>query len=143
MQSVKQMLDGKGQSAVYAVAPSDAVFDAIKAMAEYGVGALVVLEQDRLVGIVSERDYARKVILQGKNSRDARVSDIMTAPVLTTTPESRATECMRLMTEKRIRHLPVVQGEKVIGMLSIGDLLKVVIADQQKEIQQLSSYINS
>jgi CBS domain-containing protein len=147
MQSVKQMLDGKAQgqgaSKVHQVSPSDTVLEAIKQMAECSVGALVVIDQGKLVGIVSERDYARKVILQGKSSRETQVREIMSSPVLTTTLQSRARECMHLMTDKRIRHLPVVDGDQVVGMLSIGDLLKVVIAEQQNEIQQLSSYIHN
>ena len=142
MQSVKQMLDAKG-NVVHSVAPTDTVFTAIKCMAEQGVGALVVLDQGKLVGILSERDYARKVILQGKSSKETSVSEIMTSPVLTTTLDARANACMRLMTDKRIRHLPVEQNGTVVGMLSIGDLLKVVISDQQRTIEQLNSYINS
>jgi CBS domain-containing protein len=142
MQSVRQMLEAKGRS-VYAVAPSDTVYAAIKCMAERGVGALVVLDQGKLVGILSERDYARKVILLGKSSKDTTVAEIMTSPVLTTTLDARANACMRLMTDMRIRHLPVEENGAVIGMLSIGDLLKVVITDQQKVIEQLNSYINS
>ena len=142
MQSVKQMLDAKG-NVVHSVAPTDTVFTAIKCMAEQGVGALVVLDQGKLVGILSERDYARKVILQGKSSKETSVSEIMTSPVLTTTLDARANACMRLMTDKRIRHLPVEQNGTVVGVLSIGDLLKVVISDQQRTIEQLNSYINS
>ncbi len=142
MQSVKQMLEGKG-NAVHGVTPDDTVLTAIKRMAELGVGALVVLEKDVLVGILSERDYARKIVLAGKSSSTTPVREIMSSPVLTTTTDARANACMRLMTDKRIRHLPVVDGERVVGMLSIGDLLKVVISDQQKMIEQLNSYINS
>jgi CBS domain-containing protein len=142
MQSVKQMLEGKGH-AVHGVTPDDTVLTAIKRMAELGVGALVVLENNALVGILSERDYARKIVLAGKSSSTTAVREIMSSPVLTTTTDARANACMRLMTDKRIRHLPVVDGNQVVGMLSIGDLLKVVISDQQKVIEQLNSYINS
>ncbi len=142
MQSVKQILEGKGND-VHSVTPNDTVLTAIKRMAELGVGALVVLENNKLVGILSERDYARKVVLVGKSSKETPVRDIMSSPVLTTTVDARANACMRLMTDRRIRHLPIVDGERVVGMLSIGDLLKVVISEQQKVIDQLSNYINS
>ena len=141
MKSVKQILENK-PSQIYSVGPQDMVLEAIKRMASYGVGALVVLDNDKLVGILSERDYARKVILQGKSSKDTPVADIMSNPVITTTLSARANECMRLMTDKRIRHLPVVDGDKVLGVLSIGDLLKLVIATQQHEIEQLNQYIH-
>lgn len=141
MQSVKQMLENK-PSVVHSVAPQDMVFEAIQRMATHGVGALVVLEGEALVGILSERDYARKVILQGKSSKDTPVAAIMSTPVITTTLSARANECMRLMTDRRIRHLPVVDGSKVLGVLSIGDLLKLVIATQQREIEQLNQYIS-
>ena len=142
MHSVKQILEGKGNE-IHSVTPNDTVLTAIKRMAELGVGALVVLENDRLVGILSERDYARKIVLAGKSSKETPVRDIMSSPVLTTTLDGRANACMRLMTDQRIRHLPIVDGDNVIGMLSIGDLLKVVILEQQKVIDQLNSYINS
>lgn len=142
MHSVKQILEGKGNE-IHSVTPNDTVLTAIKRMAELGVGALVVLENDMLVGILSERDYARKIVLAGKSSKETPVRDIMSSPVLTTTVEGRANDCMRLMTDRRIRHLPVVDGDQVVGMLSIGDLLKVAISEQQKVIDQLNSYINS
>jgi CBS domain-containing protein len=142
MQSVQQML-GNRSEVIYQVQPNDSVFDAIKKMAEHGVGALVVLEGQTLVGIVSERDYARKVVLQGKNSKDTQVREIMSAPVITASLDQRASQCMRLMTEKRIRHMPVVNAGRVVGMLSIGDLLKAAIEHLQQENAQLSQYINS
>ena len=142
MQSVKQMLEGKGND-VHSVKPDDTVLTAIKRMAELGVGALVVLENNKLIGILSERDYARKIVLAGKSSKETPVRDIMSSPVLTTALDARANTCMRLMTDRRIRHLPIVDGDKVVGMLSIGDLLKVVVSEQQKVIDQLNSYINS
>ena len=142
MQTVKQMLEGKSND-VHGVTPDDTVLTAIKRMAELGVGALVVLENNKLVGILSERDYARKIVLAGKSSKETPVRDIMSSPVLTTTLEGRANVCMRLMTDRRIRHLPIVDGDKVVGMLSIGDLLKVVISEQQRVIDQLNNYINS
>ena len=142
MQSVKQILEGKSNE-VHSVTPDDTVLTAIKRMAELGVGALVVLENNKLIGILSERDYARKIVLAGRSSKETPVRDIMSSPVLTTTLEGRANACMRLMTDRRIRHLPIVDGDHVIGMLSIGDLLKVAISEQQKVIDQLNSYINS
>lgn len=142
MHSVKQILEGKGNE-IHSVTPNDTVLTAIKRMAELGVGALVVLENDMLVGILSERDYARKIVLAGKSSKETPVRDIMSSPVLTTTLDARANACMRLMTDRRIRHLPIVDGDRVIGMLSIGDLLKVVILEQQKVIDQLNNYISS
>ena len=142
MQSVQQML-GNRNSVTYFVRPGDTVLDAIKQMAERGVGALVVLEGDELVGIVSERDYARKIVLQGKNSKDTLVREIMSSPVITASLIQRASECMNIMTDKRIRHMPVVENGKVIGMLSIGDMLKVVIEHLKRENEQLAQYINS
>ena len=142
MHSVKQILEGKGNE-IHSVTPNDTVLTAIKRMAELGVGALVVLENDMLVGILSERDYARKIVLAGKSSKETPVRDIMSSPVLTTTLDGRANACMRLMTDRRIRHLPIVDGDRVVGMLSIGDLLKVVILEQQKVIDQLNNYISS
>ncbi len=142
MQSVQQML-GNRNSVTYFVRPGDTVLDAIKQMAERGVGALVVLEGDTLVGIVSERDYARKIVLQGKNSKDTFVKEIMSSPVITATLTQRANECMNIMTDKRIRHMPVVDSGKVVGMLSIGDMLKVVIEHLKRENEQLAQYINS
>ena len=142
MQAVRQILEHKNNE-VHSVTPDDTVLTAIKRMAELGVGALVVLENDLLVGILSERDYARKVVLAGKSSKETPVRDIMSSPVLTTTLDGRANACMRLMTDRRIRHLPIVDGDRVVGMLSIGDLLKVVISEQQRVIDQLNNYINS
>jgi CBS domain-containing protein len=142
MKTVRQLLQAKG-SQIYAIAPDARVFDALKLMAEKNVGALVVTEGGRLEGIMSERDYARKVILLSKSSHDIAVSDIMTAKVITVHPGQTVEECMTLMTEKRIRHLPVTDGERVIGMLSIGDLVKEVIAEQAQTIKQLESYIHS
>jgi CBS domain-containing protein len=112
-------------------------------MAEHHVGALLVLQGAELCGIVSERDYARKVILLGRSSADTPVRDIMSTPVLTVQPEATVEKCMQLMTEHRVRHLPVVEGRRVVGMVSIGDLVKAVIADQQQQIEQLESYIHS
>lgn len=141
MVPVSQLLAGKARE-IYSVAPDDAVYDAIRQMAERSVGALLVLEAGRLVGILSERDYARKVILQGRSSKDTPVRAIMTpAPLVTVSPDSRARECMRLMTEKRIRHLPVVDGDQLVGMISIGDLVRAIIDAQEAEIRALNQYI--
>lgn len=140
MQTVKQLLDEKGRQ-LYAISPSATVYEAIERMATHGVGALVVMDGERLVGMLSERDYARKVILQGKSSRDTRVAEIMTAEVITTDEQKTVNDCMQLMTRHRIRHLPVVQDGRVVGMLSIGDLVKAIISAQQFEIEQLSQYI--
>lgn len=142
MKTVKQLLQTKG-GAVFAVAPGDSVLDAIRVMAEKSVGALVVLEEGRLAGMVSERDYARKVILLGRSSQDTPVRDIMTARVITVQSAQTVEDCMALMTQHRIRHLPVVDGGKLAGVLSIGDLIKEVIADREETIKQLESYIHS
>lgn len=142
MKTVKQLLQAKG-SQIFAIAPDARVFDALKLMAEREVGALVVMEGGKLAGIISERDYARKVILHGKSSHDIQVRDIMTAKVITVHAGQTVEECMALMTGKRIRHLPVTDGERLIGVVSIGDLVKEVIAEQEQTIRQLESYIHS
>jgi CBS domain-containing protein len=142
MASVKQLLDRKG-TALFSVGPEDPVLEAIRQMADRHVGALLVMKGDELVGIVSERDYARKVILMGRSSRDTPVWQIMSAPVHTVSPNHSVEDCMRLMTERRIRHLPVVERGRVAGVVSIGDLVKAVIQDQQQTIEQLESYIHS
>lgn len=139
--TVAHLLDSKGKD-IWSISPSGSVFDAIEAMAEKGVGALLVMENEQLVGIISERDYARKVILKGKSSKQTLVSDIMTKNVLIARPEQSVEECMAVMTEKRIRHLPVLDKHKVIGMISLGDLVKTIIAEQQFTIQQLEQYIS-
>jgi CBS domain-containing protein len=140
MKSVSELLDRKGGQ-VWAVAPGDSVLDAIRLMAEKGIGAVLVRDGERLAGILSERDYARKIILQGKSSKDTPVREIMTSELITVRPSQTVQDCMALMTQSRIRHLPVVEGEKLVGILSIGDLVKEVIEDQKFQIQQLQSYI--
>ena len=142
MESVSQLLQDKG-GGVLSVTPGTSVFDALKLMAEKNVGALLVMEGGALRGIMSERDYARKVILLGKSSQDIAVRDIMSDKVVTVSPAQTNEDCMALMTDKHIRHLPVIDNDKVVGVLSIGDLVKAVIAEQQQTIQQLESYIHS
>jgi CBS domain-containing protein len=142
MLSVQQLLDQKPK-AIYSVAPDDPVLTAIKKMAEHHIGALVVMSGDKLAGIVSERDYARKVVLLGRSSEETRVEAIMTVKVVTVTPKQDAHDCMRLMTDMRIRHLPVMSGDRVVGVLSIGDLVRAVIEEQERTIADLESYIRS
>jgi CBS domain-containing protein len=142
MTTVRQLLDRKDR-AVFSVGPETPVLEAIRAMAEHHIGALLVMKGEILAGIVSERDYARKVILLGRSSSDTPVRDIMTTPVLTVSPETSVEQCMQLVTDKRVRHLPVLEAGRVIGMVSIGDLVKAVIAAQQQQIEQLESYIHS
>jgi len=142
MTTVRQLLDRKDR-AVFSVGPETPVLEAIRAMAEHHIGALLVMKGEVLAGIVSERDYARKVILLGRSSSDTPVRDIMTTPVLTVSPETSVEQCMQLVTDKRVRHLPVVDAGRVVGMVSIGDLVKAVIAAQQQQIEQLESYIHS
>ncbi len=140
METIKQILAAKGREA-YAVSPEASVLDAVRMMAEREVGALLVMEGERLEGIVSERDYARKVVLLGRSSGATTVREIMTADVVVADPERSVQQCMSAMTEHRIRHLPVVDDGRVIGVVSIGDLVKAVIADQQATIEQLERYI--
>jgi len=141
MKTLRQLLQAKGTE-VFSIAPGARVFEALKLMADRNIGALVVLEGGRLAGIITERDYARKVILHGKSSHDIPVREIMTEKVVTVHPGQTIEECMALMTEERVRHLPVVDGERLIGLLSIGDLVKEVIAEQEQTIRQLESYIH-
>ncbi|MEJ2172373.1 MAG: CBS domain-containing protein [Woeseiaceae bacterium] len=141
MKLVKHLLDKKGRQ-IFSVGPDDSVLEAIKIMAEKGIGSLVVLQDEALLGILSERDYARKVIIKGRSSETTRVSEIMTEDVLTTSSGQTVNQCMNLMTEKKIRHLPVVEDGVVVGMISIGDLVEAIISDQQEEIEQLEQYIS-
>jgi CBS domain-containing protein len=140
MITVKQMLEEKGHQ-VWTVSPEATVYDALKIMAEKGIGALIVVENDRVVGIISERDYARKVVLKGKSSLETPVQEIMTSQVYGVSPESTAEECMALMTEKRIRHLPVMKEKKLTGVISIGDVVKSIISSQKITIEHLQNYI--
>ena len=141
MKLVQHLLDAKGDE-IISIGPDASVFDAIKLMADKAVGSLLVMEGDDLKGIVTERDYARKVIIKGRSSESTAVGEIMTADVLTATTDQTVNQCMTLMTEKRIRHLPVVADSGVIGMISIGDLVQAIISDQQEEIEQLEHYIS-
>jgi CBS domain-containing protein len=140
MKSVAQLLKAKGY-AVQSIAPSATVLDCLKLFADKGIGAALVMDGEKMVGIFSERDYARKVALHGKTSKDVKVQEVMTTDVLWVGPERTNAECMALMTEKRIRHLPVMEDGKVIGVISIGDLVKDIIAEQEFVIAHLESYI--
>ena len=142
MRTVRQLLEAKAPEVV-AIGPGAPVLDAIRLMADKRIGALLVMEAGKLVGIVSERDYARKIVLQGRSSKDTPVRDIMTAQVVTVGLSESSDHCMQLVTDRRIRHLPVVDGEAVLGVVSIGDLVKAVIEDQQLELAQLQRYIAS
>lgn len=142
MRTVRQLLEAKSPE-VIAIGPQDPVIDAIRLMAERGIGALLVMDGPRLAGILSERDYARKIVLQGRSSKDTPVRDIMTAEVVTVAPGDSIDHCMQLVTDRRIRHLPVIEGGAVVGVLSIGDLVKTVIELQQRDIDQLQRYIAS
>jgi len=141
MKLVKHLLDSKGRHVV-SVAPDTTVLDAIKIMADKTVGSLLVMDDDKICGIITERDYARKVIIKGRASESTLVSEIMTSDVLTTSSAQTVNSCMELMSEKRIRHLPVVEDHHVIGMISIGDLVQAIISDQQEEIEHLEHYIS-
>jgi CBS domain-containing protein len=140
MKTVRDLLAGKGDS-VYSVTPTATVYEALGVMAEKRIGAVLVLEGNRLVGILSERDYARQVVLKGKTSKDTPVRDIMTSNVFCVSPDRTMEECMAIMTERRCRHLPVLVEGEVTGILSIGDVVKAVISEKQFEIEQLTSYI--
>jgi CBS domain-containing protein len=140
MLRVKHLLARKGHD-VWSVDVDEPVLEAIQIMADRHVGALPVMRNDELVGVISERDYARKVILMGRSSAETPVWQIMTAPVVTVTPDDSVKECMQVMTERRIRHLPVLEGAKMVGMISIGDLVRAVIEEQQETIEQLEKFI--
>lgn len=140
MHTIRQILTEKGDR-IWSVSPGDTVYDTIRMMAAKGIGALIVLDEGKLHGIVSERDYARKVILEGRSSRDTAVADICSSPAITISPQATAEEGLALMTRKRIRHLPVVEEGELLGVVSIGDLVNAVIGDQQQLIEQLERYV--
>ena len=140
MVTIQQLLDKKGHE-VLSIGPNDSVFDAIKMMADFNVGSLIVLEDEKLIGIITERHYARNVILKGKTSPKTPVREIMSTFIVCTRPEESVEECMAVMTNKAVRHLPVLDEEKVIGIVSIGDLVKSIISDQKFVIEQLEQYI--
>ncbi len=141
MKLVQHLLDNKGRD-IISISPDASVLDAIKLMADKGIGALVVIDGGDLRGIVTERDYARKVIIKGRASDTTPVADIMTADVITASSQQTVNECMAMMTSKKCRHLPVVDDGELVGMISIGDLVQAIIADQQEEIEQLEHYIS-
>ena len=142
MATIKQVLEEKGYE-VLAIEPVASVYSAIEIMAENGIGALMVMNGNRPVGLISERDYARKVTLKGRSSKNTEVREVMTSPVYCVRPEQTVEECMALMTDKRVRHLPVTEGDRLVGIISIGDLVKSIIAEQQFIIEQLEHYICS
>ena len=141
MTIVAKLLAAKPDSTVYTIAPADSVFQALKLMADKGIGALVVTEGETIVGIFTERDYARKIALMGRTSSVTQVRDVMTTAVLFVRPDQTSEQCMQLMSNHRLRHLPVVEGEKLVGMISIGDLVKDLISEQNFIIEQLEQYI--
>ena len=141
MKSAAQILKSKPEQTVHTITPSTSVFDAVKLMAKKNIGALLVMEDVKIVGIITERDYARKIVLMGRSSKETPVRDIMTSPVMYVRPEQTNEECMTLMTDNRVRHLPVMDNGALIGLISIGDLVKDIIAEQKFTIQQLEHYI--
>jgi CBS domain-containing protein len=141
MKTAAQILRSKPDQTVYTITPTASVFDAVKLMAEKSIGALVVVADEQVVGIITERDYARKIVLMARSSKETLVRNIMTSAVMYVRPDQASEECMVLMTENRLRHLPVMEGGKLIGLVSIGDLVKDIISEQKFMIQQLEHYI--
>lgn len=142
MKPISELLK-KSNSAVHQIKPWVTVFEALRLLAEHGVGALIVTDNGKILGVVSERDYTRKIALQGRNSKETTVADIMTRDVITVTPNTRTRTCMMLMSQKNIRHLPVVDGSRILGMISIRDIMNDMIADHEQTISQLTNYISS
>jgi len=142
VKTIKELIGNKGQE-IWSVEPDATVYESIELLAAKGVGALMVIEDGKPVGIISERDYARKVILEGRSSKSTPVRDIMSTHVIHTSPDRSVEECMTLMTKNKIRHLPVMDGEQLVGVVSIGDLVKATISEQQSTIEQLERYISS
>jgi CBS domain-containing protein len=142
MKKISLILETKGRQ-VYSVTPATSVFDALHVMMEKNISALLVMQNEELLGIFTERDYARKLILQGKSSKETSIGEIMTADLLTLSPNSSIDSCMEMMTDKKVRHLPVLENKRVTGMISIGDVVKFIIEDQKQTIKQLESYITS
>jgi CBS domain-containing protein len=142
MRRVKEILAAKGDE-IWSIAPDKSVYDAIHLLAEKEIGALLVMKGDDLVGVISERDYARQIILKGKSSRETKVAEIMTEKVVTAEPSQEISECMALMNDRRIRHLPIIADGGVVGVVSIGDLIRAIIAEQQSTIVDLEKYITS
>jgi CBS domain-containing protein len=142
MQTVNQLLQRKGYE-IETIDSSASVFEALKLMAEKEIGSLIVIQDEKIVGLFSERDYARNIILKGRTSKETQVNMIMSSQVIAVKPEQTTEECMAIMTEKRVRHLPVMKEEKIVGIISIGDLVKAIIEEQQFVIEQLVSYISS
>ncbi len=143
MRPVIELLKKQQSSTVWSLSPDTSVFEALQTLADHDVGALIVLDQGKLVGVFSERDYTRKIALQGKSSKDTPVRDIMTSKVLTVSSQTRTRECMALMSSRKIRHLPVLDGDTVVGMISIRDIMDDIIADHEATISQLQNYIAS
>lgn len=142
MRTVTELLKSKSDATVYTISPTASVYDALKLMADKSVGALLVMEGEKVVGIITERDYARKVILMSRSSKETQVRDIMTPEVMYVRPDQTNEDCMALMTENRLRHLPVMDGGQLVGLISIGDLVKDIISEQKFIIQQLQHYIS-
>jgi CBS domain-containing protein len=139
---VRQVIAEKSRNGAVTVSPESSVYDALSAMADHNIGALVVVDGGRVVGVISERDYARKVILIGKTSRETAVEEIMGSPVVTVSPDATVAECMALMTSRFLRHLPVVERGELVGLVSIGDIVKTVLADQEEQLRRMSAYIS-